>query len=248
MPSFYWFSFLYLYPLYTYVLPILTSPLYWYLPCTHLLPKLMSSLYWCPPYTDVLLKLMSFLFWCCPYTGVLPIIMSSLAKAWNFPDFLPSSTLTFHPSVSAKFCHSLNIPVAHFGVTKIPSAWFPQSLNHTAPVLSVLQSLSPQITQYYSLYLHSPLKSFGSPKNTLSYRLFIETATFMTFKSIKTFKLACNVASKLKRCGELYFTDMTFILMPLWCVWTIFFMRQRFVAMQCSFWLTLMLADFTVKL
>ena len=161
MPSFYWFSFLYLYPLYTYVLPILTSPLYWYLPCTHLLPKLMSSLYWCPPFTDVLIKLMSSLFWCCPYTGVLPIIMSSLAKAWNFPDFLPSSTLTFHPSVSAKFCHSLNIPVAHFGVTKIPSAWFPQSLNHTAPVLSVLQSLSPQITQYITVFI------FTLPSNLL---------------------------------------------------------------------------------
>ena len=182
-------SFLYLYPLYTYVLPILMSPIYWYLLCTHLLPKLMSSLYWCPPHTDILLKLMSFLLWCCPYTGVLPISMSSLAKVGKLPDFIQFSALTFHPSVSAKFCHSLNIPVAHFAVTKIPSPQFPQSLNHTAPCfVSFAVPKSPNYPVYYSLYLHSPLKSFGSPKNTLSYRLFIETATIMTFKSIKTFK------------------------------------------------------------
>ena len=115
--------------------------------------------------------------------------MSSLAKAWNFPDFLPFSTLTYHPSVSAKFCHSLNIPVPHFPVTKIPSPRFLQSLNHSAPCfLSLAVPKSPNHPVYYSLYLHSTLKSFGSPKDTVSYRLFIETATIMTFKSIKTLK------------------------------------------------------------
>ena len=166
------------------IFPVLISSLNWCPP-----PILMSSLYWCPPYTDVFLKLMSSLFWCCPFTGVLLIIMSSLVKLWNFPNCLPSWTLTFHPSVGAKFCHSLNISVPHFAVTKILSPRFPQSLNHSAPCfLSLAVPKSPNHLVYYSLYLHSTLKSFGSPKNTVSYRLFIETATILTFKSIKTFK------------------------------------------------------------